>query len=164
MSEKLARLLARWHAKLKHWHATWHVSTFIGTLARENEKLARFWHDDTQARWHVNHAGTQACWHVDHVGTQARVARDLANSLLNLAIFCWISALKSWNSLDEIKMSVWQPMFIVVVVTSSKPEPIPFQIFFSPSISSSHLLTFTTSSLSSTTTSFNIWYEHLLFL
>ena len=82
--EKLARRLVRWHATL-------HVGTFIGTFARKNEMLARFWHVGTQARWHVNHAGTQACWHVnqagmqarwqvDHVGgTQARIARDLAN-------------------------------------------------------------------------------------
>ena len=36
----------------------WHVSTFIGTLARKNEKLPRFWHIDTFVCGHVNHAGT----------------------------------------------------------------------------------------------------------
>ena len=79
MSEKLARLLARWHAKLKNWQVTWDVGTFVGTLTRKNEKLARFWHVDRQARWHVNHAGTQALWHVDHIGTQVSMARNLAN-------------------------------------------------------------------------------------
>ena len=43
MFEKLARRLARSHAKLKHWHAAWH----FGMLARKNEKLARFWHIGT---------------------------------------------------------------------------------------------------------------------
>ena len=47
MSEKLACLLARWHAKLKNWHAVQHVGMFIDTLARKNEKLARFWHVGT---------------------------------------------------------------------------------------------------------------------
>ena len=76
MFEKLERSLTRWHAKLKHWHALWHVGTFFGMLTRKNENLARFWHVGTQARWHVNHASTQARWHVDHVSTQARMARD----------------------------------------------------------------------------------------
>ena len=66
MFEQLARLIA--------------VGTFIYTLARKNEKLARFWHVGTQTRWHINQAGTQARWHVDHVSTQVRMARDLANS------------------------------------------------------------------------------------
>ena len=46
--EKLARHLACWHAKLKHWHAIWHVDTpslNIGTpfgmLARQVKTLAR---------------------------------------------------------------------------------------------------------------------------
>ena len=69
MFEKLAPSLARWHAKSKHWHALWYVGTFFGTLAHENENLARFWHVGTKARWDVNHAGTQARWHVDQVGT-----------------------------------------------------------------------------------------------
>ena len=47
MFEKLARLLAGWHVKLKNWHAVWHVGMFIGTLARKNEKLARFLHVGT---------------------------------------------------------------------------------------------------------------------
>ena len=45
-----------------NWHGCWHVGkpslnigpsygTFIGTLARKNEKLARF--------WHISHTGTQ---------------------------------------------------------------------------------------------------------
>ena len=57
--EKLARHLACWHAKLKHWHAIWHVDTpslNIGTpfgmLARQVKTLAR-----RMARWHVY-------WHV----------------------------------------------------------------------------------------------------
>ena len=96
MFEKLARFWACWYAKLKNWHVkvknwhAWHVGTLIGTLASKNEKFARFWHVDTKANWHVNHAGTQARWHqnragtqarwpVDHVGTQARMAGNLAN-------------------------------------------------------------------------------------
>ena len=63
---KLVRLLALWHANLKHWHAVRHVGTFIVTLARKIEKLARFWHVATKARWHASrltriprcHAGT----------------------------------------------------------------------------------------------------------
>ena len=39
----------------------------FGTLARQVETLARFWHVGTQARWYVIHAGTQARWIVDHV-------------------------------------------------------------------------------------------------
>ena len=60
MFEKLAHLLARRHAKLKYWHVLWHVGTFIGTLARKNEKLARFYHVHTQGtltrkpRWHAS--------------------------------------------------------------------------------------------------------------
>ena len=49
MLKKLAQLLARWqtklgnwHSKLKYWHALSDVETFIGTLARKNEKLAHF--------------------------------------------------------------------------------------------------------------------------
>ena len=42
MFEKLVRVLARLHAKLKHWHAVWHVGRFIGKLARKNEKLIYF--------------------------------------------------------------------------------------------------------------------------
>ena len=33
MVEKLARILARWHANFKNWHVS-------GTLARQVEKLA----------------------------------------------------------------------------------------------------------------------------
>ena len=39
---KLVRLLARWHAKLKNWYA-------FGTVARKNENLTRC---------HVDHPGT----------------------------------------------------------------------------------------------------------
>ena len=46
-----------------------HVGTFIGTLARNNEKLARFWG-----------VGTHARRHVDHVGIPTRRAHDLENS------------------------------------------------------------------------------------
>ena len=48
-----------------------HVGTFMGTLVRKNEKLARFWHAGTLAR--------KPRWHVDHIVTPARMARDLAN-------------------------------------------------------------------------------------
>ena len=44
MFEKLVRLLARRHAKLKHWHAV------CVHLKNKNEKLARFWHVGTEAR------------------------------------------------------------------------------------------------------------------
>ena len=44
MFEKLARLLTRRHAMLKHWHAVW------VHLKNKNEKLARFWHVGTEAR------------------------------------------------------------------------------------------------------------------
>ena len=64
--EKFSRHLARWHAKLNHWLAVWHVGTFIDTLASKNEKLARSW----------------------HVGTQARMARDLANSFIFMFHTC----------------------------------------------------------------------------
>ena len=59
----LARLFARWYAKMTGWHTgTWQVK-----------------HIGTQACWHVKHAGTQAQRHLDHVETQARMAHDLAN-------------------------------------------------------------------------------------
>ena len=80
MFEKLARFLARWQAKLKHWHALWHVGTIFGTLAHKSDNLARFWHVCTQARWHVNHNGTQARWHLDHGGTHdTRFSKLLSN-------------------------------------------------------------------------------------
>ena len=60
MFEKLACLLARWHAKVKNWHTfsmltcqveqlahLWHVETFIGMLACKNEKLVCIWHVGT---------------------------------------------------------------------------------------------------------------------
>ena len=86
--EKLASHFAGWHAKLKHWHAAWHVVTFISMLIHKNEKLVGFWHFDTQTHWHVNRSGTHARWHVNHAGTQARChidyvctqVRDLVNS------------------------------------------------------------------------------------
>ena len=65
---------------MNYWEAFWHVGTFIGMLARKNEKLARFCHVGRQVSWHLNHAGMQARSHVDHVGTQERMARDLGNS------------------------------------------------------------------------------------
>ena len=54
--------MARWHAKLKNWHAfgtlaRWYVYWHVGTLACTNEKLARLWHIGTLARGHVDHAG-----------------------------------------------------------------------------------------------------------
>ena len=38
--------MSRWHAKLKHGHAVWHIDTFIGTMARKN-KMACFWYVGT---------------------------------------------------------------------------------------------------------------------
>ena len=52
MFEKLARLLASWHSKLKHWHLILQVGTFIGTLSPKDEKLARFWHADYHTGTH----------------------------------------------------------------------------------------------------------------
>ena len=65
----LARILACWHPKWKHWHDLWHVGTFLPTLAHKNVKLPRFWQFGTQARFHIN-----------HTGTQARMEHDLGNS------------------------------------------------------------------------------------
>ena len=62
--EKLACRLTRWNTKLKHWNTLWYVG-------KKDEKLARFWY-----------VGTQTRWHVDHVGTQARMACNLANSVV----------------------------------------------------------------------------------
>ena len=56
MFEKLAPSLARWHTKWNNWHHLWQVSTFIGTLACKNEKLANVWHVGTwvsRPRWHA---------------------------------------------------------------------------------------------------------------
>ena len=55
----------------KYWHTLWHFGTFIGTLARKNENLARFWHVGMQAHWYINQAGTEARWHVNHAGMQS---------------------------------------------------------------------------------------------
>ena len=52
-----ARLLARWHAKLKNWYFFWHVGTEswkIDTLARGHA----YWHASTLARGHLDCAGT----------------------------------------------------------------------------------------------------------
>ena len=69
MFEKLARLLPRWDATLKYWHVVWYVGTFIGTLARKNDKLALFWHFGMLAR--------KPRWHARAL---ARMAHNLANS------------------------------------------------------------------------------------
>ena len=54
MFENLACRLTHWHANLKHWHAVWHVDTFIGMLAR----LLAHWH----VYWHVGmFIGMLAC-------------------------------------------------------------------------------------------------------
>ena len=53
MFEKLTRVLARWHAKLKHWHVLWH----IGTQARRIVRKPR-WHAITLTRRPRCHAGT----------------------------------------------------------------------------------------------------------
>ena len=91
MFEKLARLLASWHTKVKNWHAIWHVrasssniSTLIGTLARKNGKLASFWHIGTQGRLHVNHTGTQARWQSDYFVTHGRLFSKLVLFILLL--------------------------------------------------------------------------------
>ena len=55
--EKLARLLARWHAKLKNCYFFWHVgaaSWKIDTLAGGHV----FWHAGTLVRGRLNHTGT----------------------------------------------------------------------------------------------------------
>ena len=86
--EKLAHLLAGevekngtslpcWLANLKNWHALRRLhaklknrhtfGTFIGTLARKNEKLARFWQVGTLAR-------------------MTHMTRDLANSLQAMSL------------------------------------------------------------------------------
>ena len=82
MFEELARLLVRWQAKLKNWHAVWHIGTPYRTLARWHIKMRCFHAFGTLARRHINHAGTQACWHVTiHVRKRIdKRARDLANS------------------------------------------------------------------------------------
>ena len=109
MSEKLARLPACWHANLKNLHVIWHFGSQVlninmpyGTLARKNEKLARFWHVDTHARWHVNHARTQARWYVDYVRTQARMTRDFAN-LLDDQWDTWLVTVEDWPVGDLCK-------------------------------------------------------------
>ena len=62
--EKMTRLLARWHAKLKYWDAKLKIGTPLArwhiycTLARKNEQLARFWNVDTWPRGHTDHTGT----------------------------------------------------------------------------------------------------------
>ena len=59
--QQLARGLAPWHAKLKHFArvmACWHVN-----------------HDDPQAR--------KPRWYAKHVDKQARMEHDLANSIRN---------------------------------------------------------------------------------
>ena len=107
MFEKLARLLAHWHAKLKtlhavwhiwharskHWHAVWRVSTFIGILARENKKLARFWDANTLARkprWHASTLARKPRW---HAGTLTRRPRWHAGTHGT-----WFSKLKNFRS------------------------------------------------------------------
>ena len=81
MFEKLARLLARWHTKLKNRHAIWHVGTIIGTLARKKEV------DTLLARWHVHYAGTQARWYVEFVGTHGTRFKQTLGLLVDF-IFC----------------------------------------------------------------------------
>ena len=71
-------------SQLKHWLAVWYVGTFISTLARKNEKLARFWDVGTQARWHVNHAGTQVRWYVGTYGTSFSKLLKLSRKWTNL--------------------------------------------------------------------------------
>ena len=95
MFEKLTRLLALWHAKLKHWDALWQVRTFIGTLACKMKSWNAFgtqthWHWShaaTEARWHVNQVSTQVRLHADHADMQASMLRNLENS--NGSILLW---------------------------------------------------------------------------
>ena len=60
--EKIARLLARWHAKVKGWHAKvkgWHAfGTLARLLARWHVKMRSRHTFDTWANGHVDHAGT----------------------------------------------------------------------------------------------------------
>ena len=78
MFENFACLLARWHAKVKNWHAVWHAKLkswhTVGTLAPQVENLTYLgtfigrskWEVGTRlARGHANHAGTH-----DTNGTQ----------------------------------------------------------------------------------------------
>ena len=81
--EKLASLLANWHAKLKQWHALEHIGMFIGLLAGKNVKLERFWHFGMQARWHVIHTGMQAHWHIDHVAMAWHGTHGMQSSKLS---------------------------------------------------------------------------------
>ena len=72
MFEKLTHLLVRRHSKLKNWHAVWNVGKFIAMLARKNEKLARFWHADTQTRkplWHETTSARKPRWQAGTHGT-----------------------------------------------------------------------------------------------
>ena len=62
MIKKLARFLARWHAKLKNEHD-------FGTLAPQIEKLARLWH-----------VGMLARVYIDTLARMVHMACDLANS------------------------------------------------------------------------------------
>ena len=68
----MAGRFTRWYAKLKHWHAVWHVGTYIGTLARWNVKM-RSWHAfgtlSCKPRRHASILARRPRWHAD---TQTR--------------------------------------------------------------------------------------------
>ena len=73
--ESLARLLERWHAKLKNWHA---IDTMARLLARWHVKMTS-WHAFgtlTWARGHVDYAGTHDTRHAIQQ-TSSQVAERL---------------------------------------------------------------------------------------
>ena len=88
-----------WQAKLKNWHAFWYVGilasqvqkfirlwqvgTFICTLVRKNEKLARFWQFST--------CGRRPCWHTD-LANSNKFYLDKSSCL---GFFCEKAALKN---------------------------------------------------------------------
>ena len=53
--QNLAHLLARWHAKLKNWHA---FGTLAHLLADWPVKTRNCYTFRTLARWYVGHTGT----------------------------------------------------------------------------------------------------------
>ena len=85
MFENLVRLLTRWHANLKQWHAVWQ-------LARLLARWHVYWHLGTY-KWEI---GTfLACW---HAGTLARRPRWHAGTLdtrFSKLVFNWFPFLPS---------------------------------------------------------------------
>ena len=85
--EKLAPHLAWWHAKLKHWHAIWHIGMFIGTFPGKNEKMAH-WNAGTLAGkpcWHATMLAHKPCWHASMLTCRPRWHAGMQFSKLNFA-------------------------------------------------------------------------------